>query len=133
MFRKENIDLAIAGTMNDLKGFVHPVWGKMEKGTGINYIPTNLIFFASGKETGDVFSTKPEQYDSIVKRFAESCSLEQRAQICSIIAEIIEENKKNETRQYERRGEGFTHCEFNPAEAWGASMITLCKYFEVNV
>ena len=128
MFTAKNIEIAIAGTKNDLNGFVHPVWGRMEKGTGISYIPTNLIFFASGEEH-DVFGTKPEEYDGIVRKFVSSCSPEQRDQIRLIILEIIEENRKNETRQHERRGEGFTHCDFNPKEEWGAAMIALREYF----
>ena len=132
MFEKKDIDLAIAGALDDLEGFVHPMWGRGEKGTGIVYIPTNMIFFASGNlvGSGDGLSTKPEQYDGIVQVFADHCTSEQKNKSATVISAIIEENRKNETRQNKKRC--FAYCDYDISNIWGAAMQALCKHFGVE-
>ena len=113
-------DVVIARTLEDLEGFHHPLFGKMVKGSGLGYIPTNFICFMTDKYS--IFTTKPEQYDAVVWLIWSACSEQQRRDIQKLVKILIDENELNRTERFPATKEGrFAPRAIHPRESLGSS------------
>lgn len=124
-----SIKNAIETTRHDLERFEHPCLGKRERGTGVYYMPTNFVSFATDGEYS-YSQTKPEQYDGVVEFIHRCCREEQRAEIRQLVLAIVRENETNRTERFPQTNERqFEPQEYDPSTGWGAAMIALAKHF----
>ncbi len=141
-FLTANIDRAIVMTQFDLRGFVHPVFGRrkfMVSSKSLDATACNLMAFAAGIGQGSsstddsyVSSTKSsfEGYLAMCKLVAESCDWSQREAIQLIILELVRQSEvmKAEVASGDREESAYLQ-PLDKGNRWGKVVLALAEAF----
>lgn len=147
-FLRANIDRAIVVTQYDLRGFSHPLYGRLEKGLrpkDLEAITANLVAAAAGFGQGDYsqstdenyansFESLYEDYLAMCQRLAKDCDLSQKEAIQLIVQEIVKQSE--EMKAEVATGNRTPSAYLKPLEKsnrWGKVVLALAEAFEVKL
>lgn len=146
MFLTANIDRGIVMTQYDLRGFAHPLGGRMKAPNpkNLDAITANLVAFCSfsGDDSSEAtdesyisYSRRTyEQCLDLCTRLAGDCDLSQREAIQLIVKEIVRQSERMKTQVQVGKREPTAYLQpLDKTNPWGITVLALAEAFGVEL
>lgn len=143
-----HIDRAIVQTQYDLRGFYHPLLGRMERGYDAKSFDAtvgNFIGFAAGATLDEANDNDPnrvhylssfsyEEYRAMCKRLEAACELSEKEAIQLIVEDFVRLRSEIEAKIAAGETERSPYLmPLDKSNRQGIAILALAEVFEVNI